>query len=220
MSNIPNEGVFELPEGPPARPGPGVAEASAELRAARARADRVERILERLVRKVSTEVTGEVGVRVESALEALGRRAAGSLGGLRSSVSAAENRLTAALAELTDVLQEVPASLRIALEEALRDLGSELVAVRSVPPKVGVALQAVRDAVGEIAAAQEAVAERMSTIASDVASLREEVGREGLVDEVAARTEGALERRLQALLQDFEDRLSPRARRRLFRRAG
>ncbi len=60
----------------------------------------------------------------------------------------------------------------------------------------------------------------MSTIASDVASLREEVGREGLVDEVAARTEGALERRLQALLQDFEDRLSPRARRRLFRRAG
>lgn len=163
--------LFELPDDPEPREGSGYGEFQ-----------QIERELDRRLATIPAELSDVFGLRVRAALDAVHDRTAGSLEGLRASVAGVEERLTAHLTVIAELLEQSPLAVRDAVRGASAAIRGDLEVVQTLPQHVARALQVMRDAVSEIAGTEEAVGrqlealtEAVGTIRSDVAALADRV---------------------------------------------
>jgi len=141
---------------------------------------RVERLLERRLKTIPSEVSEALGLRMRAAFEAVQDRTSGSLDGLRATLAGVEERLASTLTTLADSLETLPAGTRGAMDAALDRLRADLETVHAIPQQMARALTIVRDAVGEIAGSQEAVGERIGDLSQEMTRVRDEVVRRAI----------------------------------------
>lgn len=156
--------LFELPDDPEPRPDHGYGELPG-----------IERELERRIATIPAELSDVFGVRVRAALDAVQDRTAGSLDGLRAAVAGVEERVTAHLTVIAELLEQSPLAVRDAVRGAAAAIRGDLEVVQTLPQHVARALQVMRDAVAEIAGTEEAVGRQLEVLTESVGSIRGDV---------------------------------------------
>lgn len=157
--------LFELPDDPEPRPANGYGELQG-----------IERELDRRLATIPGELSDVFGVRVRAALDAVQDRTAGSLDGLRAAVAGVEERLTAHLTVIAELLEQSPLAVRDAVRGAAAAIRGDLEVVQTLPQHVARALKVMQEAVAEIAGTEEAVGRQLEALSAEVGRIRADVG--------------------------------------------
>lgn len=180
--------LFEIPDDPAPR---GVDE---ELRG-------IERDLDRRLATIPAELSDVFGVRVRAALDAVQDRTAGSIDGLRAAVAGVEERVTAHLTVIAELLEQSPLAVRDAVRGAAAAIRGDLEVVQTLPQHVARALKVMQEAVAEIAGTEEAVGRQLEALSEAVGKIRGDVAAlAARVDQRIARLD-ALSGVLESLAQ-------------------
>ena len=148
----------------------------------------IERELDRRLATIPAELSDVVGLRVRAALDAVGDRTAGGLDGLRASVAGVEERITAHLTVIAELLEQSPLAVRDAVRGAAASIRGDLETVQTLPQHVARALKVMQDAVAEIAGTEEAVGRQLEALTDAVGRIRGDVaGLAARVDQRIAR---------------------------------
>ena len=173
--------LFEIPDDPEPRGGNGYGERH-----------QIERELDRRLATMPAELSDAFGVRVRAALDAVHDRTVGSLEGLRASMAGVEERLSAHLTVIAELLEQSPFTVRDAVGAASASIRGDLEVVQTLPQHVARALQVMRDAVSEIAGTEEAVGRQLQALTETVGTIRGDVAAlAARVDQRIARMDAA-----------------------------
>ncbi|HEX6261633.1 MAG TPA: hypothetical protein VF097_02165 [Actinomycetota bacterium] len=134
-----------------------------------------ERDLDRRLATIPAELSDVFGLRIRAALDAVQDRTAGSIEGLRSAVAGVEERVTAHLTVIAELLEQSPLAVRDAVRNAAASIRGDLEVVQTLPQHVARALKVMQEAVAEIAGTEEAVGRQLEALNGAVERIRGDV---------------------------------------------